>query len=153
MRTHYMLIGAVGLFIGLIVVILQFDADLMNDLDGMFLALVVVVCLDVVVGIVASTLKSSGKCKDGAFSWDILAKGILHKLLILSIALVAYMIDMATGTKIIKDAVVLFYLAEESLSILENCDAVGIPIPKRLRKVIESLKEEIEKDDDDDDDK
>ena len=42
----------------------------------------------------------------------------------------------------LRSAMIFFYLSNEGLSIIENMGALGVPIPKRLRKLVEELGEE-----------
>ena len=61
---------------------------------------------------------------------------------------VANLIDVnaLSGTAVLRGAVICFYLANEGLSIIENAGEIGLPIPKKLKKLIEQLKESEEND-------
>jgi toxin secretion/phage lysis holin len=53
--------------------------------------------------------------------------------------LVAVRLDLAMGTAILKDAVVIAYIANETISIIENAGLMGLPIPKVITKAIDVL--------------
>lgn len=68
-------------------------------------------------------------------------KGIIKKVGYLVIVALAFQIDRMTGnTEIVKTAVSYFFVVNESLSILENCGKMGLPIPKVLLDKLEQLK-------------
>ena len=70
--------------------------------------------------------------------------GIAKKVIIFCLVAVANSIDLyviGTGC-VIRTAVIFFYLSNEGISILENTAALGLPVPKKLKKVLEQIKEE-----------
>ena len=69
-------------------------------------------------------------------------KGIVKKINILCLVAVGHFIDQATGMNTIKNVVVFFYLANEGISIIENAAKAGLPIPQKIKDVLEQLKEE-----------
>lgn len=77
-------------------------------------------------------------------SSDIGTKGIFRKIVVLILVGVANLID----TKIIgeggifRTSTIFFYLSNEGISIIENSARLGIPIPGKLKNVLEKLKEE-----------
>ena len=70
--------------------------------------------------------------------------GLMRKFLILVLVAVAHVIDMyVTNTfPVLQSAVMLFFIAHEALSIIENSAALGLPIPKKLMDVLEELNKE-----------
>lgn len=71
-------------------------------------------------------------------------RGICKKLFILIILIVAVTLDRAIGNDgyIFRALVCFFYIANESLSIIENASELGVPIPKTIKIALEQLKEE-----------
>ena len=69
-------------------------------------------------------------------SSEIGAKGIVKKVMILAIIVLASQIDrlMGTQSQLVRTAVIYFYVANEGISILENLSAIGIPMPQQLRE-------------------
>lgn len=68
-------------------------------------------------------------------------KGIIKKIGYFVLVAVAVITDKITGnTGTIRTLVIYFFVANESLSILENWGTIGLPIPKKLRNILEQLK-------------
>lgn len=76
-------------------------------------------------------------------SSDVGLKGIARKSLILVVLIVAVMLDrlMNTGTWLFRTLVCYFYIANEGISLLENCAQMGLPIPDKLKDALVQLKE------------
>ena len=70
-------------------------------------------------------------------------KGILKKILILFILIVAVALDRALGTDncMFRTLVAFFYISNESLSIIENATALGVPVPEAVKARLEQLKD------------
>ena len=49
-----------------------------------------------------------------------------------------------TGTWVFRTLICYFYIANESISLLENCSALGLPIPEQLKDALAQLKEKKE---------
>lgn len=110
-----------------------------GELDGLILALVVFVTLDYISGLMCA-------CAEKKLSSETGAKGIMKKVLIFLLVAIANVIDQqilngADGSAI-RTAVIFYYLANEGLSICENAGRLGLPIPKKLRAVLEQLNKE-----------
>ena len=110
--------------------------------DGLIIALVSFTCMDYVTGVIAAGIKHELSSRIGF-------KGIAKKLIIFILVGVAHIVEQVLGTiapqflgqsEILRDAVILFYCANEGLSILENADALGIPFPQKLRDMFLSMK-------------
>ena len=73
-------------------------------------------------------------------------RGILKKIFLLIMVGVAHVLDahvMNTGS-MLRTAVIFFYLSNEGISIIENAGKLGIPVPEKVRKVLEQLKDKEE---------
>lgn len=70
-------------------------------------------------------------------------KGIAKKSVILIVLIVAVLLDrlINDSTWIFRTLICYFYIANEGISILENCTALGLPVPNRLAEALEQLKE------------
>ena len=68
-------------------------------------------------------------------------KGITKKGLILIVLLVAVMLDrlLDNGTWMFRTLIAYFYIMNEGISILENCAALGVPIPEKLKQALKQL--------------
>ena len=76
-------------------------------------------------------------------SSDVGLKGIARKTVIFVVLIVAVTLDriMNTGTWLFRTLVCYFYIANEGLSLLENCAHLGLPIPEKLKDALAQLKE------------
>lgn len=107
--------------------------------------LLFVMIVDYLSGLAVACSGKSKKSKRGGLSSKVGFKGLLKKCFILVILTVAYRIDLVVNANhLLYDAVVLFYISNESISILENAALLDVPIPAKLREVIDDLREEKE---------
>lgn len=76
-------------------------------------------------------------------SSDIGLKGIARKAVILIVLIVAVALDrlLATGNWVFRTLVCYFYIANEGLSLLENCGSLGLPIPDKILDALAQLKD------------
>jgi toxin secretion/phage lysis holin len=104
--------------------------------DSLIMLLVLFVFLDFVTGIIASSVQKILSSRQGF-------KGIAKKVFIFALVAVAHSIDFLLGTdNMIRDTTVVFYLVNEFISIIENAQIVGVPIPKVLANAINLLKKD-----------
>ena len=96
--------------------------------------------------VVAGVFHASPKSKNGALESRAGWKGLCRKGVTLLIVLVACHLDTVMESNFIRDAVVIAFIANETLSIIENAGLMGIPIPKALTGAIEILKQKSEQD-------
>ena len=108
--------------------------------------LLVAMGVDFVTGlVVAGVFKKSQKTPNGALESNIGWKGIAKKGVTLLIVLIAHRLDLAIGTTIIRDAVVIAFIINEVISITENAGLMGVPVPSPIKKAIEVLKDKEDK--------
>ena len=108
---------------------------LLGGWDVALYCLVVAIALDYVSGIMKAYYTKTLSSKIGF-------RGILKKLGILLLVMVAVLVDKATGESgAIRTLVIYYFVANEGLSIIENIGAAGIPIPKFLKKALKMLKD------------
>lgn len=132
----YSVVGAVGGFI----------AAMFGGWSDALITLIVFMAVDYVTGLaVAGIFKKSKKSESGALESRAGFKGICRKGVALLIVLVAVRLDIIMHTTYIKDAVIIAFVANESISIIENAGLMGIPIPGVITKAIDVLKKESEK--------
>ncbi len=102
--------------------------------DGLIIALVVFVAVDYLTGILCAVA-------DKSLSSEVGFKGIAKKVVIFMLVGVANILDVeviGTGS-VLRTAVIFFYLSNEGISILENSAHLGLPIPKKLKDVLEQI--------------
>ena len=115
-------------------------SSLYGGWNGALTTLLIFMGLDYLTGlIVAGGFKKNPKTSNGALESKAGWKGLCRKGMILLIALVATRLDMVVGTNFIKDAVIIAYIANESISIVENAGLMGVPIPAAIQKGIDML--------------
>ena len=103
-------------------------------------ALLICMAIDYASGwIVAAVFKNSPKTETGALASNIGLKGLARKAMMLALVAVGNLVDGALGVSYIRDAIVIAFMANESLSILENAGLMGIPLPDALTKAIDVL--------------
>lgn len=108
--------------------------------------LIIFMALDYITGlIVAAVFKKSQKSEGGALSSRAGFKGLIKKSAILLAVLVGHELDVVLKANFVKDAVILAYLFNESVSLIENIGLMGVDIPLPLRKAIDLLKNKSEK--------
>lgn len=106
--------------------------------------LIVLNVLDYATGLaVAIVFRRSPKTDTGGANSAVGAKGICKKIFIWIIVLVASLIDRAIGLDYLRNVVVLFYIVNEVLSIIENGGLMGVPIPPILTKTIDVLHKKV----------
>ena len=110
--------------------------------DGFLYALIVFVIIDYITGVMCAVL-------DKKLSSDIGFRGIFKKVLIFSLVAIAHIIDKSVigDGSVIRTAVIFFYLSNEGVSILENAAHIGLPIPQKLKDILEQLHNQNEKED------
>lgn len=72
-------------------------------------------------------------------------KGIAKKIVILGLVGLSFMLDEALHTSIFRNLSILFYIANEGISILENSTKLGVPYPQKLKDILEQLKKDNDK--------
>ena len=119
----------------------SFIAQLFGGWTEDMVTLIIFMAIDFLMGlIVAGVFHKSGKSESG--SLDSLAgwKGLCKKSITLLFILIAYRLDLLLGTDYIKTTVIMGFIANEGLSIVENAGLMGLPLPKALTKAIDILK-------------
>ena len=117
---------------------------LMSLLYGGFgdamLVLIVFMALDYMTGlIVAGVFHKSSKSETGALESKAGWKGLCRKGMTLGIVMMAALLDSIMGTAYIRDAVVVGFIFNESLSILENAGLMGVSYPRALKNALDLL--------------
>ena len=111
--------------------------------DGLLYALIAFVVLDYITGIMCAVI-------DKKLSSEVGFRGIFKKVLIFALVGVANILDVnviGTGS-VLRTAIIFFYISNEGVSVLENAGHLGLPIPEKLKTVLEQLHNRAEKEDD-----
>lgn len=117
--------GALGCFFG--------------GLDGLIYALVVFMITDYITGVMCAIA-------DKKLSSEVGFKGICKKVLIFVMVGIGHVMDtyLIGNAGVLRTAIILFYCSNEGISMLENAGHLGLPIPEKLKDVLEQLHERTE---------
>ena len=127
----YSIVGVIGGFI----------ATMFGGWSEALITLIIFMSVDYVTGlIVAGIFKKSKKSENGALESRAGFKGLCRKGVALLIVLVAVRLDIVMQTSYIKDAVIIAFIANEGISIIENAGLMGIPVPGIIARAIDVLK-------------
>lgn len=107
--------------------------------DGLLYALVAFVAVDYVTGVMCAVA-------DKKLSSEVGFRGIFKKILIFLLVGAANILDVqviGTGS-VLRTAVIFFYISNEGVSLLENAGHLGLPIPEKLKGILEQLHDRAE---------
>ena len=110
-----------------------------GEMDGFFYALIAFVVIDYITGVMCAII-------DRKLSSAVGFKGIFRKVLIFLLVGIANIIDVqviGTGA-VLRTAVIFFYISNEGVSLLENAGHLGLPIPDKIKTVLEQLHDRAE---------
>lgn len=120
-------------------------ASLYGGWDAALQTLIIFMAVDYVTGLlVAGVFHASPKSQTGALESRAGWKGLIRKGETLLIVLVACQLDAVMATSFARDAVVIGFICNETLSIIENAGLMGLPIPAALTKAVDILKQRSE---------
>ena len=108
--------------------------------DGLLFALLVFVAVDYITGVMCAI-------GDKKLSSEVGFKGICRKVLIFLLVGIANILDVQVigMGSVLRTAVVFFYISNEGISLLENAGHLGLPIPEKMKAVLEQLHDRSEK--------
>ena len=113
----------------------------LGGLDGFLYALLMFVVIDYATGLMAAFVQKKVSSEVGF-------KGICKKVAIFCLVGIGHVLDtqVIQNGSVLRTAVIFFYLSNEGISIIENVALIGLPVPKKLKEVLDKLrvKEEIE---------
>ncbi len=117
-----------------------FIASLFGGWDAGLITLVIFMAIDYVSGLlVAGVFHNSKKTDTGTLESIAGWKGLCRKGMTLLFVLIAYRLDLALGVEYIRDAVIIGFMANELISIVENAGLMGLPLPAVIAKAIDVL--------------
>lgn len=109
--------------------------------DSSMATLLMFMAIDYLTGlIVAGVFHSSPKSEGGALESRAGWKGLIRKGCTMLFVLIAARLDMVMGTTMIRDGVIIGFLLNELISIVENAGLMGLPLPTAITNAIELLK-------------
>lgn len=120
---------------GILTALGTFLGYFLGGFDSMLITLIVLMIIDYITGVMNAIVQKK-------LSSSIGFKGIFKKILILLLVGVATRLDVILDTNTIRLLVISFYLANEGISIVENASMLGLPVPQKLKNILEQLKDE-----------
>lgn len=110
--------------------------------DGLLYALIAFVVIDYITGVMCAVA-------DKKLSSEVGFKGICRKVLIFLLVGIANVLDVQVigSGSVLRTAVIFFYISNEGVSLLENAAHLGLPVPDRIKTVLEQLHDRAEKED------
>ncbi len=104
--------------------------------DGLLYALLAFVVLDYITGVLCAI-------SDRSLNSNVSFRGLARKILIFAMVGVGHLLDtqILGETGVLRTAIIFFYLSNEGLSLVENAAYLGLPVPEKLRAVLEQLHE------------
>ena len=114
----------------------------LGGVDGFLYALIAFAVIDYITGVLCAIA-------DKTLSSEVGFKGICRKVLIFTLVGIGNILDVYVlgETGVLRTAVIFFYLSNEGVSLLENAAHLGLPIPEKLKEVLEQLHDRAEKED------
>ena len=112
----------------------------LGGMDGFWYALIAFAVIDYITGVLCAI-------SDKTLSSEVGFKGICRKVLIFTLVGIGNIVDVYVlgETGVLRTAVIFFYLSNEGVSLLENVAHLGLPIPEKLKEVLEQLHDRAEK--------
>ena len=102
--------------------------------DGLLYALLAFVVIDYITGIMCAIA-------DHSLSSEVGFKGICRKILIFLLVGIAHILDVHVigSGGVLRTAIIFFYISNEGVSLLENAAHLGLPVPDKMKAVLEQL--------------
>ena len=105
--------------------------------DGLLYALLAFVVIDYITGVMYAIA-------DKNLSSEVGFKGICRKVLIFLLVGIANVLDVQVIGSVLRTAVIFFYISNEGVSLLENAAHLGLPVPEKIKTVLEQLHDRAE---------
>lgn len=121
-------------------------ASFFVGLPAVIWILIAVMTIDYITGILCGLMGVSPKTPTGGLSSGAAFKGLLKKALIILVVLMAALLDKAVSMgagitfEAVAGATILWFIASEGFSVIENVAAMGVPIPKILMQALEIMR-------------
>lgn len=108
--------------------------------DGLLYTLLAFTAIDYITGVMCAV-------NDHTLSSEVGFRGICRKVLIFMLVGIANILDVdVVGTgSVLRTAVIFFYISNEGVSLLENAAHLGLPVPEKIKTVLEQLHDRAEK--------
>ena len=106
---------------------------LVGGYDTMMITLLIIMGMDYISGVMCGIYKKE-------LSSEVGFKGIFKKVMIIILVGITNLLGQATGIEGLRYVTISFYLANEGISVVENASILGLPIPQKIKDVLDQLK-------------
>ena len=107
----------------------------LGGLDKLLTALVALIVLDYISGVIKAV-------HDRVLSSGAGLQGIVKKVMILSIVALSFILQKVTGGAMpLREITIMFFIANEGISVLENAAAIGLPLPGKLKSALKQMRD------------
>lgn len=103
--------------------------------DGLFNALIALMIIDYITGVIKAIINKK-------LSSEVGYKGILKKISLFIVVAVANIVDMIvfSNSMFLRQGILLLFISNEGISIIENLALIGVPIPKSIISVLSQVR-------------
>ena len=115
--------------------LITFFIYMVGGIDKVFICLVILMVLDYITGIFKGIKNKNINSKKGF-------EGIIYKFCILFMIMLAEQIDIVTNQDVFRNLICYFFISNEGISLLENFSILGLPVPEKIKNLLEQLKKE-----------
>lgn len=121
-------------------------SEALGGWDDALILLATFVVMDLITGwMVAAIWKKSPKSATGAMDSKANFKGLCKKVVIFCLVALGARLDVTLGTTYIRTAIILFFVGNEGLSLVENLGIMGVPFPAFIKNMLDVLREQGDK--------
>lgn len=119
--------------------------EAMGGNDRLAMVLVIAMCTDYATGIACAAIwHRSPKSQNGGLESRAGLKGLFRKMGIVVCVILANYLSLLVSTSAIRDSTIIFFICNETLSIIENLGIMGVPFPPAIRSALDALKKKTE---------
>ena len=122
-----------------------FITYLVGGWDMAILTLLIFMAIDYITGlIVAGIFHKSKKTASGGLNSKIGFLGLAKKVIVFLLIIVAQLLDLILGIDFVRNGVIIAFITNEVISIIENAGLMGVPMPKVIHKALDLLQDQTE---------
>lgn len=117
-------------------------AEALGGWDTALQTLIVLMAIDYLTGLLCALVwKRSPKTESGAFESKASLKGLIRKGAVLLVVYIATQLDRLMGTSVTRLAVIMFFIANDGFSIIENLGIMGVPMPEAVKNAFALIRQ------------
>lgn len=129
---------------GIIAIVGGIASKTMGGFDYIIQAMLLLMCIDIVLGFLCAWVFNTSQYAKNGVTSEALIKGAVRKISMLSLVCIGVVIDRVMNFNYVRNAVVMYFVATEGISILEHLMIMGIPVPAFVTSMLETMKKDTE---------